>query len=159
MRVMPDVRVREATADDLPTLARMMAESALLRRYATEYAPALAALSQGRDEGDLLLVLADAEDVPRGMVWVIYTRAFDHGAYVRLLLVAARNVGGGTRLMQEVERRTHGRAKHLYLLVTRDNMGARRFYERLGMRPVGDLPALVRPELDEVLYYKRLSRS
>jgi ribosomal protein S18 acetylase RimI-like enzyme len=58
--------------------------------------------------------------------------------------------------MSEVEARARLLANHLYLLVTRDNVNARRFYERLGLRSVGELPALVQPDLDEVLYHKRL---
>jgi GNAT superfamily N-acetyltransferase len=151
--------VENAAEDDLPPLARIMAASALLRRYATTEAGALDTLRQARAAGDMLLVVRDAgASTPRGLAWVIATRAFDYGAYLRLLLVEedAHGAGAGRLLMREVEARARREANHLYLMVTRDNLPARRFYERLGYRQVGELPGLVRPELDEVLYHKRL---
>jgi GNAT superfamily N-acetyltransferase len=151
--------VHDATDDDLPELARLMAASPLLRRYATTYDVALEALREGRAEGDLHLVIRRrADPSPCGLAWVIFTRALNYAAYLRLLLVAedAQSTGAGALLMREVEARARSRANHLYLLVTRDNLGARRFYERLSFRAVGDLPALVTPDLDEVLYHKRL---
>src|SRR5262249_45065623 len=93
-----------------------------------------------------------------GLAWVIPTRILNGGAYLRLLLVAeawsGRGLGG--RLLAEVEDRARAFSNHLYFLVTADNVGARRFYERHGCRLVGSLPGLVRPDLDEILYYKEL---
>jgi ribosomal protein S18 acetylase RimI-like enzyme len=136
-----------------------MAEAPLLRRYATSHEQALEVLRQAYAERDVLLV-AHAALAPAvaGLAWVIFTRAFDHAAYLRLLLVAegSQNTGAGQHLMAEVEVRARARARHLYFMVTRDNTGARRFYERLGFRTVGDLPAHVRPDVDEVLYHKPL---
>jgi ribosomal protein S18 acetylase RimI-like enzyme len=152
-------RIRDATDADLPALAALMAEAPLLQRYATSHEQALEALRQAYAEADLLLVLHDnGSPEVQGLAWVIFTRAFDHAAYLRLLLVAQawQSAGAGRQLMTEVEARARGQAKHLYFMVTRDNAGARRFYERLGFRAVGDLPAHVRPDIDEVLYHKVL---
>jgi ribosomal protein S18 acetylase RimI-like enzyme len=152
-------RIRDATEADLPALAGLMAEAPLLQRYATSHAQALEALRQAHTEHDLLLVHQPAaSETPNGLAWLIFTRAFDHAAYLRLLLVAPndQSAGAGRHLMAEVERRAREHARHLYFMVTRDNAGARRFYERLGCRAVGDLPAHVRPDIDEVLYHKPL---
>jgi ribosomal protein S18 acetylase RimI-like enzyme len=59
--------------------------------------------------------------------------------------------GVGARLLTEAERRAREWANHLVLLATTDNTGARRFYERLGYRHVGDLPRFAVPGLDEAL--------
>jgi GNAT superfamily N-acetyltransferase len=136
-----------------------MAEAALLRRYATSHEQALEVLWQAYAERDVLLVLhAAAAPAVAGLAWVIFTRAFDHAAYLRLLLVAEgwQGAGAGQQLMAAVEERARAQARHLYFMVTCDNTGARRFYERLGFRAVGDLPAHVRPDVDEVLYHKPL---
>ena len=136
-----------------------MADAPLLQRYATTYTSALGALRQANAERDVLLVLDNATSGQvQGLAWVIVTRAFDDAAYLRLLLVAeeAQRSGAGGWLMAEVEARASARAKHLYFMVTRDNTGARRFYERLGCRAVGELPGHVRADIDEVLYHKAL---
>ena len=83
-------------------------------------------------------------------------RILNGAAYLRLLLVAAPEQGDGARLLLAVEDAARSVANHLDLLATTDNLAARRFYERFGYRHVGDLPGLVRPELDEALYHKAL---
>ena len=150
--------IAPATAADLPDLARLMAASALLRRYRMEgESAALQSLTTAFDNGDLLLLTR--EHGVTGLAWATFApRALDGAAYLRLLLVAeaARNAGTGARLLTAVEDRARARANHLYLLVTTDNAAARRFYERHGYRHIGDLPALVWPDLDEALYHKGL---
>jgi GNAT superfamily N-acetyltransferase len=94
------------------------------------------------------------------MAWVSFApRILNGAAYLRLLLVAQHALGDGlgSRLLAAVEQRAESAARHLYLLVTSDNVGARRFYERHGYRHVGDLPGLVWPDLDEALYHKPLA--
>jgi ribosomal protein S18 acetylase RimI-like enzyme len=152
-------RIRDASEADLPALARLMADAPLLQRYATTYPGAVNALRQALAERDVLLVLEHSTSAQiQGFAWIIVTRAFDQAAYLRLLLVAedAQRGGAGGRLMAAAQARASATAKHLYFMVTRDNTGARRFYERFGCRAVGDLPGHVRPDVDEVLYHKPL---
>jgi ribosomal protein S18 acetylase RimI-like enzyme len=153
-------RIHDATYDDLPAVAALIAEAPLLRRYATSHQQALELLRQAHAEGDVLLVLrAAAAPAAAGLAWVIFTRAFDHAAYLRLLLVAegSQGAGAGHQLMLAVEERARAQARHLFFMVTCDNTAARRFYERLGFRAVGVLPGHVRPDVDEVLYHKPLA--
>jgi GNAT superfamily N-acetyltransferase len=149
--------IAPAAAADLPDLASLMAASALLRRYHIDQSAALQSLTSAFENGDLLLL--SREHGPSGLAWVTFApRALDGAAYLRLLLVAegARNTGTGARLLTAVEDRARARANHIYLLATTDNTAARRFYERHGYRHIGDLPGLVRPEVDEALYHKPL---
>jgi GNAT superfamily N-acetyltransferase len=147
--------IRLATSADAPRLARLMAESALLLRYRTTYAGALDSLQSALADGDVVLV--SGEPVA-GFAWLSFApRILNHAAYLRLLLVAQPAHGLGSQLLGEAERVSRERARHLYLLVTTDNVAARRFYERRGYRHVGDLPGLVWPDLDEALYYKTLT--
>ncbi len=147
-----------AEAGDLPALAALLAASPLLRRYGTTREAALAALGRSHRAGDLLLVGRPPGGPPVGLAWVIGSRILTGAAYLRLLLVAEghRRSGVGARLLAEAERRAREWANHLVLLVTTDNTGARRFYERLGYRHVGDLPRFAAPGLDEALYQKAL---
>lgn len=146
---------------DLSSLAVLLAESPLLRRYGLTAGGAGRLLAEALRLKDIVLV-AVTGPATLGLVWVIPTRAFDHAAYLRLLLVggSTQSRGIGTALLAAAERRARrGGARHLALLVTRTNGGARRFYERNGYRHVGDLPGLVRPRLEESMYVKlRLRR-
>jgi GNAT superfamily N-acetyltransferase len=146
-----------ATQADLPEVAKLMAASEMLHRYAVTEASALQSLSAAFTAGDILLVTRD--DTVTGFAWLTFApRILNRAAYLRLLLVAphARNKGLGSRLLRAVESNAIEHANHLYLLATTDNISARRFYERHGYRHVGDLPGLVAPDLDEALYHKRL---
>src|SRR5947207_2517738 len=109
-------RIHHATDEDLDALAHLMADSPLLHRYAVTETAALEQLRLARAEGDLLLVVRDAEeDPPRGFAWVIFTRAFDTAAYLRLLLIdgTAQRTGAGSQLMREVEAQASRHARHL----------------------------------------------
>jgi GNAT superfamily N-acetyltransferase len=143
---------------ELPALARLVATSALLRRYGVTLASARAALRRARAAGDLLLVARGPAGRPVGLAWVVRSRALTGAAYLRLLLVGEGREGRGlgSALLAAAETRSRAWANHLALLVTTDNAGARRFYARHGYRHVGDLPALADPGLDEALYWKTL---
>jgi GNAT superfamily N-acetyltransferase len=149
--------IRRAGAQDLPVLAEMMATSPLLERYRTTYQGALAGLGDALAAGDVLLVTGEPAV---GMAWLSFApRILNGAAYLRLLLVAQEALGAGlgSDLVLAAEEYAGKTARHLYLLVTSDNVGARRFYERHGYRHVGDLPGLVWPDLDEALYHKPLA--
>jgi GNAT superfamily N-acetyltransferase len=149
------VTIAPALPSELPELARLMADSDLLRRYGVTYAGALASLSDALAGGDLLLTSHALQ--LQGLAWLSFApRVLDGAAYLRLLLVAQPGLGVGADLLAVAETEARRAAKHLYLLATVDNVRARRFYERHGYRHVGDLPGLVMPELDEALYHKPL---
>jgi len=146
--------IRTGSPGDLSRVASLMAESPLLQRYRTTHEGALEALTAALAQGDELLV---AGEPVVGFAWLTFApRMFNGAAYLRLLLVSAEASGRGvgSELLAAAEASARMRASHLYLLVTADNTGARRFYERREYRYVGDLPGLVFPDLDEALYYK-----
>lgn len=141
-------------------MATLMAGSDLLQRYRVTKSSALQSLVLAIKEGDVVLVHRDTSPI-NGMAWLTFApRVLNGAGYLRLLLVAEgrRGAGVGAQLLAEVERRAEQHANHMYLLATSDNHGARRFYERHGYRCVGELPGLVWPDLDEVLYHKPLRR-
>lgn len=155
------MRIARASCDDLEPLVRLMAASALLRRYGVTAAGARASLREALRGGDTLFVAVERGEIV-GLAWLIATRALDRSAYLRLLLVAdgVRSRGTGAALLARTERTARlARCRHLALLVTRTNRRAREFYERHGYAHVGDLPGFVRPRITEALYVKGLSRA
>jgi GNAT superfamily N-acetyltransferase len=154
----PREAVGPAAAEDLPVLAELMADSPLLLRYGITWAGAMRALESAWRAGDVLLTAREYGVPPFGLAWVIKSRILTGAAYLRLLLVAAdrQSTGVGSRLLSEAESQAREFANHMVLLVTADNAGARRFYERHGYRHAGDLPGFAMPGLDEALYQKPL---
>lgn len=135
-----------------------MAACPLLQRYGTTRELALAALERAQRADDLLLTARQGDGPPVGLAWVIGCRMLAGAAYLRLLLVAegSQSTGLGRRLLAVAEARAQEHANHMFLLVTTDNLGARRLYERCGYRQVGNLPELAVPAIDEALYHKVL---
>jgi GNAT superfamily N-acetyltransferase len=135
-----------------------MARSPLLRGYGVTRHRAWASLGEGLRARDLILVALDGTDVI-GLAWVITTRALDHSAYLRLLVVAEgkQSRGVGAALLADAEGRVRRLgSRHMVLLVTATNRRARSFYRTKGYRYVGGLPGFVRPRIGESLYVKTL---
>jgi GNAT superfamily N-acetyltransferase len=150
------MEIRDARTDDLAALPPLAVGQPLFVRYGLEAGGLLSSLSGALAKGDGLL-LAEELGRPLGFAWWSPRGAFARSPYLRLLVVAAeasgRGVGGS--LLGAVETRAFGRAADLFLLVTEENHGARRFYGRHGYRDVGTLPDCVVPGITEVLMRKR----
>jgi GNAT superfamily N-acetyltransferase len=150
------MRIARATAVHIPALVALMTASPLLRRYGVTPRGARTGLFDARRRRDIVLV-AVAQGQVLGFAWVMPTRALDRAAYLRLLLVAEgrQSQGVGASLLAAAERtaRTTG-CRHMLLLVTSSNRGARAFYAREGYRYVGSLPDFARAGITEAMYVK-----
>ncbi len=154
MRIMPADRTH------LVGLVELMSRSPLLRRYGVTSPRARASLVEALKERDLVLVALEGGEA-LGLAWVITTRALDHAAYLRLLLVAEgeQSHGVGGALLAEAEGRARASGcRHLVLLVTTTNRRARAFYARQGYEHVGNLPGFVHAAIGESLYVKSWPR-
>jgi predicted GNAT family acetyltransferase len=67
-----------------------------------------------------------------------------------------RGRGLGTRLLQAVEERVLRETPNVFICVSSFNPGARRLYERLGYRLVGELTDFVIPGQSEILLRKTI---
>jgi len=101
-----------------------------------------------------------AEDAGGVIGFVVYAveGTFVHSGYVQSVAVApgAQRRGVGGRLMEAAEAAILGRGPNVFLLVSAQNTGAQRFYERRGYRRVGEIPDYVRRGITECLYRKTL---
>jgi ribosomal protein S18 acetylase RimI-like enzyme len=149
------VGIGRAERTELEALARLRDGHTLFRRYGPEAASA-GSLRRALDAGDGILVARRA-GAPIGMAWWSPRGAFARSPYLRLLVVAVGEAGSGvgSLLMDAVEREAFSGADDLLLLVTRDNVGAIRFYGRRGFEHVGLLHDYVVPGVDEVVMRKR----
>jgi ribosomal protein S18 acetylase RimI-like enzyme len=154
----PAITVRPARLDELPSLANAVATQELMVRYEIA-APRLAQLlAEAIGRGEPVLVADDGSAVPRGFAWYLYSGTLGVGGYLRLiaLVPGTEGQGAGGALLDAVEADVATRARHMFLLVSHWNEGARRFYARRGYREVGTLPAFVRADTNEVICWKRL---
>lgn len=149
------IQVRRMAWDDLDTCARIVAAESLFRAYGWDESQARQSLAAALRDPRAEVLVADLAGELGGFAWFVARGAFDRSGYLRLIATsaAARRRGVGRRLVGELEKRHLSRGG-IVLLVTASNGAARRFYEGLGYRYVGDLPGYVRPELDECIYFK-----
>jgi ribosomal protein S18 acetylase RimI-like enzyme len=152
-----DPLIRPLHPADLPSLTAGLAALPLLSRYGRTAASLAASLARARSRGEGLLV-AEEGGAPAGLAWFLPSGTLALGGYLRLLavLAPAQGRGVGAALLRAYEEATVQMSAHAFLLTSKENQAAQRFYERHGYRQVGLLPALVLPGQDELLYWKRL---
>ncbi len=149
--------VRPLDPAELPALARALAEVPLMKRYRRDAAALERALAAAHGRGEGLLVAEDG-GIVRGLAWFLREGTLAMGGYLKLIamLPGAEGKGAGAALLAAFEGEVSARSAHAFLLVSDFNDGALRFYEKHGYLRVGALPALVLPDVAEVLYWKRL---
>jgi ribosomal protein S18 acetylase RimI-like enzyme len=151
------VELRPATATDLPTLAAALARLPLMVRYRRDAARLEADLAASLGRGDGLLLAAEAGR-PAGLAWFLREGTLGMGGYLKLIAVLpeAQARGTGAALLAAFEAEVARSSAHAFLLCSDFNEAAQRFYERRGWTRVGALPALVLPDVDELVYWKRV---
>jgi [ribosomal protein S18]-alanine N-acetyltransferase len=149
--------IRPARLDELSALTSAVAGQELLVRYEIASTRLAQLLAEAVGRGEPVLV-ADDGGVARGFAWYLYSGTLGVGGYLRLIVLArgAEGQGAGGALLDAVEADVAMRARHIFLLVSHWNEGARRFYARRGYAEVGRLPAFVRADTDEIICWKRL---
>jgi len=145
-----------ATADIAPLAGRLATLPLMVRYRRTREAIELdlgAALA--RSDG---LLVWDAGSGADGLCWFQPSGTLGLGGYLKLLAIATggEGRGAGAALLAGFEAAVATHSRHAFLLVSDFNHGAQRFYQRHGYREVGRLPALVLPDVDELVLWKRL---
>jgi ribosomal protein S18 acetylase RimI-like enzyme len=155
----PPIAVRLARVEELDALAAAVAPQPLLVRYEITAVRLARLLGDALGRGEPVLVAPAEEDAaPLGFAWFQTRGTFAAGGYLRLIAVTPgdESRGVGAALLDAVERAVAVESRHLFLLVSHWNDGARRFYARRGYDEVGCLPAFVRPDADEIICCKRV---
>jgi ribosomal protein S18 acetylase RimI-like enzyme len=151
------VLIRPAAAADCEEAARVAAALPLLVRYGTTGDGLARTLTAALARGEGVLVACTPAGRVLGFAWYLATGTFSHAGYLRLIAITAdaQSRGVGARLLAEVETAVYPSGE-LFLLVSEFNQAAQRFYESHGYARVGKLPGYVKPDIDELIYWKRL---
>ena len=88
------------------------------------------------EQGEIIFLVAEANNFPIGQVWVNLVKSADQGIgviWAFRVLTTMQNLGIGTRLLQHAEQAILAQKLHTAeLSVELDNPNAKRLYERLG---------------------------
>ena len=147
--------IRPLEERDVEACAEIMMGLPLWRRYGATQKDAQA-LFAGAARGTPSGRVAERKGRVAGFVVYSLRGTFDHSGYVRAVGVRAgeQGHGVGTLLMDAAEEEILARGPNVFLLVSKENAAARRFYERRGYREIGEIADYVAPGLAEVLYRK-----
>lgn len=139
----------------LPACAELVGRLPLFKQYG--FSPAAAHRLLAAAIADQRAVVLGAVQGPDllGFAWFVRRGGFDRSGYLRLIAVdsAQQGKGAGRALLGELERR-HLEEGGILVLTEAENHAARRFYEGLGYRAVGEIPDYVKPGLTERIYFK-----
>jgi GNAT superfamily N-acetyltransferase len=144
---------RPLSDGDIEPLAGKLAGLPLLQRYRRTEAALAADLRRALAAGEGLVV----DDALRGLAWFLPSGTFALGGYLKLLAVAEPGRGTGAALLAAFESAVRAAGqRHAFLLVSDFNEGAQRFYAHHGYARAGSLERLVLPDVDELIFHKRL---
>jgi len=149
--------IRPLLSSEIPALAAVLAELPLMVRYKRTAEALGRDLEKALAHGDGLLVWDEGAGTA-GLCWYFAAGTLGMGGYLRLIAVFphSQSKGVGKALLDAFEAGVAKESRHAFLLVSSFNTDAQRFYERHGYRRVGTLPALVLPDVDEHIYWKRI---
>jgi ribosomal protein S18 acetylase RimI-like enzyme len=139
----------------LPACAELVGRLPLFEQYGFAPAAAHRLLEAALANERAVVLCAEQGPVLCGFAWFVRRGGFDRSGYLRLIAVDSdqQGKGAGRALVGELERRHLGEGGIL-VLTEAGNHSARRFYERLGYRAVGEIPDYVKPGLTERIYFK-----
>ncbi|HJZ83688.1 MAG TPA: GNAT family N-acetyltransferase [Polyangia bacterium] len=151
------ITIQVASPAQCDQVALEVGRLGLFARYGMDGEALARQLRGAPARGEQVLVACDGEQ-PIGFAWFLERGTLSVGGYLRLIAVAPawQSKQVGAALLHEVERRVAAQSRALFLLVSHFNQSAQRFYARLGYEQVGRLPGFVKPDIDELLYWKRL---
>jgi len=148
--------IRPLRAGDIPACAAIMADSPLWQRYGVTQQSAARRLQIGCDDLETIAV-AELDEQVAGFIWYVLDGAFHRSGYVMLIAVRddLRGGGVGQALMAHAETEMFAFVRDVFLLVSDFNLGAQRFYRRLGYEQVGAIPDYILPGISELIFHKR----
>jgi ribosomal protein S18 acetylase RimI-like enzyme len=150
---MSKVQIRPLVPEDTGRCARMMAQSdpwlTLGRDYHTSY--------QTICDSSKEVYLAVVGEAVVGFIIIIMTGAFP--GYIQSVCVDApwRGQGIGTQLIQYAEAQILRTTPNVFICVSSFNQDARKLYERLGYKVVGELHDYIIAGASEILLRKTIA--
>ena len=155
---MQTISFAEGNEQHLKDCKDALCRSALGEKYFSSPGSAENAILEGIRQGNLYVALIGEECV--GFTYIIPRGAFHGFPYLHIIAVKEeyRDRGIGKALLDHSERIALEMADKLFLVVADYNPDAKRLYERIGYRQVGEIPNLYRPGITEYLMVKNLKK-
>ena len=150
------VTVTNAKMNHLPDCKAALLNSKLGKEYFTSEGIAHNILREGIKKGEIYIA-AGAEGECLGFIWFILEGVFHSFPYIHIIAVqeGSRGNGIGERLLTFFEDTVFPAYLKAFLVVSDFNPEAKRLYERLGYKQVGEIPGLYKEGISEYLMMKK----
>lgn len=150
--------IRPLHLSDIDVIVQWMLRIPLWQRYGFTVERGVAQFRRAYEQGSILLVADLPEQSACGFAWAKLNAAFAHSAYLQLIGVHPdfTSRGIGAALLKAVEDTVRPHSSALFLLASDFNEAAHRFYQRQGYTQIGRIPGYVLPDVDELIFWKRL---
>lgn len=147
-----NIQIVKGNNEYLKDCEEALLKSSLGEHYFQNEGSAHKAIEEGLEQGNLFVAIA--QGVCAGFMFYIKNGAFHSFPYLHLIAVKEeyRGKGIGKQLVEYFEK-ISDRDK-FFLVVADFNPNAKRFYEKLGYRQVGEIPGLYREGITEYIMMK-----
>ncbi|MFN8596970.1 MAG: GNAT family N-acetyltransferase [Anaerolineae bacterium] len=149
------ITITQAHMQHLEDCKAALLNSKLGEEYFSSADKARLALSEGITKEEVFVAI-DENGRCLGFIWYILAGAFHSFPYVHIIAVKKefRGLGIGQQLLRFFEEAVFTTASKVFLVVADFNPDAKRLYERLGYRQVGEIQGLYKEGVTEYLMMK-----
>ena len=147
--------IKKAHIDYLEDCKAALLNSKLGEEYFPSEEDATATLTAGIKKGEVYVALNEDGEC-MGFMWLILEGAFHSFPYLHIIAVknSFRGRGIGSKMLEFLENIIFTENSKIFLVVADFNPEAKRLYERVGYRQVGEIPGLYKPGVTEYLMMK-----
>ena len=149
------ITITQAHLKHLEDCKTALLKSKLGHEYFPSAEKAHLALTDGITKEEVFVAIDEAGHC-LGFIWFILAGAFHSFPYLHIIAVKEefRGQGLGRQLLGFFEEAVFTQASKVFLVVADFNPGAKRLYERVGYRQVGEIPGLYKEGVTEYLMMK-----
>lgn len=150
-----NIKITKAQMRYLEDCTAALLNSKLGQVYFVSEENARSAIAEGISKEQIFAALNEGGEC-LGFIWFIFNGAFHCFPYLHIIAVkeASRGLGIGTKLISFFEEAVFPECSKIFLVVADFNPEAKRLYERLLYRQVGEIPSLYKEGVTEYLMMK-----
>lgn len=150
------IEIIKGNHEHLKDCEKILLKSSIGDHYFQKEGSARKAIEEGLDQGTLFVAIA--EGVCTGFMFYMKNGAFHSFPYLHLIVVKEeyRSKGIGKELIDYFENISDG--DKFFLVVGDFNLEAKRLYEKIGYRKVGEISGLYREGITEYIMMKEKSQ-
>ena len=151
-----EINIVKAARQNMADCVEALECSLLGKYYFSAEGSAGHILEEGFEKGEIYIAQDSAGNF-LGFLWYIKNAMFHSFPFLHIIAVKQqyRGMGVGRQMLQFFEEQCFSSNSKVFLVVADFNPQARKFYEQMGYKKLGEIPGLYRESITETLMMKR----